>query len=52
MNKICVLLAVLLFLGACGLTKKDLGMTRTTPDESQVSKKERLVIPPDYGVLP
>lgn len=52
MKKIYILLTVVLFLGACGLTKEDLGMARSKPDESKVSKREQLVIPPDYGVRP
>ncbi len=52
MKKTYILLAVLLLLGACGLTKKDLGMTRSKPDESQVSAREKLVVPPDFGVRP
>lgn len=52
MKKVYILLAAVLFLSACGLTKEDLGMTRSTPDESKVSKRQQLVIPPDYGLRP
>lgn len=52
MKKISLLLAVVVLLGACGLTKEKLGMTRSTPDDGFKSRKERLVVPPDYGVRP
>lgn len=52
MKKVYILLACVLLLGACGLTKEDLGMARSVPDESKVSKRQQLVIPPDYGVRP
>ena len=52
MRKILSLVAVVVFLSACGLTKKDLGMARVTPDDGYQSRKERLVIPPDYDVRP
>ena len=52
MKKVYILLAVILLLGACGLTKEDLGMTRSVPDETKVSKRQQLVIPPDYGLKP
>ncbi|MBO5284783.1 MAG: hypothetical protein J6B00_02790 [Alphaproteobacteria bacterium] len=52
MKKICVLFMLMLVLAGCGLTKKDLGMARSTPDESQVSRRERLVVPPEYKVRP
>ena len=53
MKKVCVLLAMVMFLGACGLTKEDLGMARSKPDETKVvSKKKALVIPPFYDEKP
>ena len=52
MKKICLLLALLLFVSACGLTKEKLGMTRKTPDDGYQARKERLVIPPDFDVRP
>ena len=53
MKKICFILAVIVLLSACGLTKEDLGMARSKPDETQVQQKSRgLVVPPDYGILP
>ncbi len=52
MRKFLVLFAVVVLLSACSLTKKDLGMARVTPDDGYQSRKERLVIPPDYDVRP
>jgi hypothetical protein len=53
MKKICVLLISVILLGACGLTREDLGMTRSVPDETKVVKKNKsLTLPPDYSVLP
>lgn len=53
MRKICVILAVVMMLGACGLTKEDLGMAKSKPDETQVvAKKRGLILPPDYDVRP
>ena len=50
MKKILVLMLAVLLLGACGLTKKDLGMAKSTPDDGNTARKERLVIPPDFDV--
>lgn len=52
MKKIMLLLAAVLFFSACGLTKEKLGMARSTPDDGFKSRKERLVVPPDYDVRP
>lgn len=52
MNKVYMVLATVLFLSACGLTREDLGMTRSKPDETQVSKRQQLVVPPDFDVRP
>ncbi len=52
MKKVYTLLALVLLLSSCGLTKEDLGMARSVPDESQVSRRQQLVIPPDYNVKP
>ncbi len=53
MKKVLCLLFVVLMVSACGLTKEDLGMARSKPDESQVvAKKRALVVPPDYDVRP
>ena len=52
MKKLALLLVIMGMVSGCGLTKKDLGMARPTPDETQVSRRERLVIPPDYDIRP
>ena len=52
MRKICVLMILAALLTGCGLTKQDLGMARTTPDESKVQSRAKLVVPPDYDVRP
>lgn len=52
MKKLALLLVVMGLVSGCGLTKKDLGMARETPDETQVTRRERLVIPPDYDIRP
>ncbi len=52
MKKMFILVAAVLFLSACGMTKEDLGMARSKPDESQVSSRKALVVPPDYNIRP
>lgn len=53
MKKVFVSLVFVLLLGACGLTKEDLGMARSKPDETKVvAKKNPLVVPPEYDVRP
>ncbi|MCM1324496.1 MAG: DUF3035 domain-containing protein [Acetobacter sp.] len=52
MKKMFILFVTIMFLTACGMTKEDLGMARSKPDESQVSSRAKLVVPPDYGVRP
>lgn len=52
MKKMFILFAMVLMLVGCGLTKEDLGMARSKPDESQVQARKALVIPPDYNVRP
>ena len=53
MKKVVWLLIMILFVSACGLTKEDLGMARSKPDETKVvAKKKALVVPPDYDVRP
>lgn len=50
MKKAFILLAAALFLSGCGLTKEDLGMAASKPDETQVTRRNQLVIPPDFDV--
>lgn len=52
MKKLCLLLALVMLVSSCGLTKEKLGMTRKTPDDGYQSRKERLVVPPDFDVRP
>jgi uncharacterized lipoprotein len=53
MKKVLCLLICVMVLAGCGLTKEDLGMARSKPDETKViAKKKSLVVPPDYDVLP
>lgn len=41
-----------LLLSGCGLTKKDLGLARSVPDETSVETRQPLDLPPDFYVLP
>lgn len=53
MKKImCLAFISAVFLSGCGLTKKDLGLSRSIPDETQVQTRSNLVLPPDFDVLP
>lgn len=53
MRKLFYLFFVVIMLGACGLTREDLGMTRSVPDETKVVRKNKaLTLPPEYAVLP
>ena len=47
-----VVLAAVIALSGCGLTKKDLGFKREGPDETKVIKHEPLILPPEYNVRP
>lgn len=47
-----LMLALSCILCACGLTKKDLGLNRSTPDETQVQMRPPLDLPPDFDTLP
>ena len=37
---------------ACGLTKKDLGIEKESPDEMLVVSRAPLSIPPEFGLRP
>ena len=52
MKKICLLFLLAAMVSGCGLTKEDLGMARSKPDETKVMKREALVVPPDFDVKP
>ena len=52
MKKCCLLLLLVAMISGCGLTKEDLGMARSKPDETKVTTREALVVPPDFDVRP
>lgn len=52
MKKLFFIALTLLLVSACGLTKKDLGLEKRTPDASNVSAKEALILPPNYNRRP
>lgn len=52
MKKIFFGLICAALLAGCGLTKKDLGLARSVPDESLVETRQPLDLPPDFNVLP
>ncbi len=47
-----LLVTILLMIGACGMTKKDLGLEKKTPDASGAVSKEELILPPNYNLRP
>ncbi len=51
-TKFIVLAAMVLALGACSSAKKQLGLTRNSPDEFAVVKRAPLSMPPDYALEP
>ena len=54
MKNLCVSICVcaVLAVSGCGLTKKDLGMSREGPDASAVKTNTPLILPPEYNVRP
>ena len=52
MKKVYILLVAVTLLSACGVTREDLGMAASKPDESQVTTRQKLVLPPDFDVKP
>ena len=52
MKKIIISSVCLAMLCACGLTKKDLGLEKKTPDEMMVVSRAPLSIPPEFGLRP
>lgn len=53
MRKILTLMFLVCFvLAGCGLTKKDLGLAKDTPDETKVESRKALDLPPDFDLLP
>ena len=51
MKKIIICL-IFTFLMSCGLTNKDLGLEKASPDEMLVVSREPLSIPPEFGLRP
>ena len=53
-NKIVLLFLILnlIFLSSCSDVKKGLGLEKNVPNEFLVEKKDSLVLPPDYKLLP
>lgn len=49
---VCFMLLVSFALCGCGLTKKQLGLSRSAPDETSVETRRPLELPPDYNILP
>ena len=53
MKKTLILMLIMSFtVCACGLTKKDLGLAKSTPDETKVETRKSLDLPPNFDVLP
>ena len=52
MKKILFIIAFAMLATACGMNKKDLGLEKKTPDASQATAKEELVLPPNFNLRP
>ena len=52
MNKTIGVLIIMLALGACGITKEKLGLGKNVPDETMVSTRKPLSLPPEYDLRP
>ena len=52
MKKIILSSVCIAMLCACGLTRKDLGLEKDTPDEMMVISRAPLSIPPEFGLRP
>jgi len=50
--KIKIIILLLFTLVSCDSVKKGLGMTKNTPNEFLIEKRDPLVMPPDYKILP
>lgn len=49
---LAAILAGVLAVSGCGLTKKDLGLENHGPDENKVVTNAPLTLPPEYNVRP
>ena len=47
-----VLMMVLLAIGACGNVRKELGLTKSSPDEFRVVSRAPLTVPPNFSLRP
>ena len=50
--KIKIIILLLFTLVSCDSVKKGLGMTKNAPNEFLIEKRDPLVLPPDYKILP
>lgn len=51
--KICLMLGAFFALAACSnVTKEDLGLANTSPDERLVEERAPLSLPPEFNVRP
>lgn len=49
---LCLSLAAVIGLAACGDAREELGLSRQAPDEFAVYQRAPLSVPPDYGLRP
>ncbi|MBS4773614.1 MAG: DUF3035 domain-containing protein [Proteobacteria bacterium] len=52
MKKIVFVLVLTGILSGCGLTKEKLGIAKKAPDESMVTVRQPLSVPPEYDLRP
>ena len=52
MNKCMFVFLFVVLLCGCGLTQKDLGIEKTSPDEMLVVSRSPLSIPPEFDLRP
>ena len=50
--KIKIIILLFFTLVSCDSVKKGLGMTKNAPNEFLIEKRDPLVMPPDYKILP
>ncbi|MFV0626469.1 MAG: DUF3035 domain-containing protein [Alphaproteobacteria bacterium] len=53
MKKVILILTVVFALGACSrLTREDVGLAKSKPDETKILTQKELVLPPDFDTIP
>lgn len=52
MKKVMISSLLVIMLCGCGLTKQDLGLEKSSPDEMMVVSRAPLSIPPEFGLRP